>query len=753
MNSPKPIEFSEALFALKQGDPGSVEYCSSLYVPLFQECVEQRSLSQTRIVHTHVIKTGTYIDLYLSTYLVSVYAKCGFMDGAQMLFDQLHKRYCVAWTALVTGYAQNFQYQKSIRIFIAMLESGTYPTNHTLGAVISICNSLHDLRLGKQIHGYVVKYAIAWDTSVGNSLSSLYSKCGLLNAAVKIFRAIIHKNIISWTTVISACSENGYAKWGLKLFEELLYKDDPKPNEFTFTSAISMCCDSRNLDVGLQIHSMCIKFGCQSTGPVSNSIMYLYLKSGRVDDGRKCIQNVADISLVTWNAMISGYAKMMDLTNEDGAISAHSRGTEALQIFQKLNRSDVDTMKPDVFSYATILRVCSGLVAFEQGEQVHAQIIKNGCLSDIVVGSALVNMYNKCGSIENASKAFLEMPTRTLISWTCMISSYSQHGRSKEAILLFEDMRLAGVIPNPITFIGVLSACSHGGMVDEGRHYFKMMKNDYGITPLMDHCACMVDMFVRLGRLEEAIEFINHSMAEYHVKPDEVIWSIIIAGGRSHGKMDIAFYGAEQLLKLGKLSVNSQYYALLHTMYVSAERWQDVSKLRKMIKKKKINSSSSSKTKPWTKDLSWISIKEKVHSFTADDQSRSQFKEIYCLMESLVDRAKGMGYVAGGLKPLELKEEVVVVQEEEDEDAKFQNLHHSEKLAVSFGLLNTAEGLPIRVVKNNSMCRDCHEVLKFFSVLTQREIIVRDNKRLHRFKDGMCCCGGFSCQPLPAYNI
>lgn len=743
----KPMDFNDAMFVLKQGNPGSINYNSTLYVPLLQECVGKRSLRSTRIVHSHVIKTGIYGDIYVCTFLVGVYAKCGSVDSAQMVFDQLRRRNTSAWTALITGYAQNNQYQKSIRMFIEMLESGRYPTNHTLGALLSICNSLHDLRLGNQIHGYAVKYMVASDVSVGNSLSCLYSNCRLLDAAVKTFNDIIGKNVISWTTIISACCQNGYAKLGLKLFREMLLEDELRPNEFTLISAVSMCCDSQNLNLGFQIHSMCIKYGCHSSTLVANSIMYLYLKSGLVDEGRKCIQNVENTTLVTWNAMISGYAKMMDLTIEDGVIYAHSRGIEALQIFQKLHRSDTKILKPDEFTYATILRVCSGLVAFDQGEQVHAQIVKNGCMPDIVVGSALVNMYSKCGSIENASKAFLEMPTRTLISWSCMIASYSQHGRSKEAILLFEDMRLAGVTPNPISFISVLSACSHSGMVDEAKYYFRMMTDMYGIKPLIDHCACMVDMFVRLKRLDEAIEFIHSMEGDHRVKPNEVIWSILIAGSRSLGKMDIAFYGADQLLKLGKLSASSESYALLLTMYVTAERWQDVSKLRKLIKKDKIPSSKT--TKIWTKDLSWINIKENVHSFTADDRSHPQFKEIYRLMESLIDRAKDMGYV-GGLKPLEWKEEVVVAEEdEEEEDIKFQTLHHSEKLAVSFGLLNTAEGVPIRIVKNVSMCRDCHELLKFFSVLTQREIIIRNNKGIHRIKDGMCCCGGFACQPLP----
>ncbi|THG00241.1 hypothetical protein TEA_009445 [Camellia sinensis var. sinensis] len=622
---PTSLDFREALSLIREGT--SVE--SSIYVPLLQECIERNSVSEAQVIHGYIVKTGTHEDLFLMTFLVNVYAKCGAMENARKVFDNLPKRNVVTWTSLMTGYVRNSQPQLTFR----------------------------------QIHSYIVKYDIEYDTSVGNALCSLYSNCGSLNSAVKAFLRIRKKNALS---------------------------------------------------VGSQVHSLTIKLGYELNLPVTNSIMYLYLKCGHVREAKKLFDGMEEVSLVTWNAMIVGHAQMMDLA-EDG-ISAHHSGVEALNIFLRLHRSG---LKPDLFTFSSILAVCSSLVALQQGEQVHSQTIKTGFLSNVVVGTALVNMYNKCGSIERASKAFVEMSTRTLISWTSMITGFAQHGCSQQALQLFEDMRLVGVRPNKITFVGVLSACSHAGMVDEALAYFEMMKNEYKIKPVMDHFACLIDMFVRLGRLDEDFEIIK----KMDFEPNEFIWSTMVAGCRSHGNLELGFYAAEQLLKLNPK--NSETYVLLLNMYVSAGRWQDVSRVRKLMKDEKIGK---------LKDWSWISIKDKVYSFKPDFQFRPQCEEADQLLADLIEKAKNCGYESQG---------DLGVTDEQDEETTFSTVHHSEKLAVTFGLLNTSNAVPIHVIKSISMCQDCHSFIKFLSILTVREIIVRDSKRLHKFVSGRCSCGDF----------
>ncbi|KAL5705517.1 hypothetical protein ACHQM5_023814 [Ranunculus cassubicifolius] len=710
---PRTLDYREALSILKEDTSRVVE--TAVYVPLLQQCIENYSVSEAQMIHTHIMKTGTHEDLFLMTFLINVYSKCGAMEYAQKVFDNFPGRNVVSWTALITGHLRNKQYEVVIRVFKEFLEAGEYPTNYTLGAVVSACSSLGDTKLGKQIHGYIIKYDIEFDTSIANAICSLYSKCGCFDLAVKAFRRIPEKNVISWTTMISACGDNGEAKRGLEVFVEML-TEDAEPNEFTLTSVLSICCAMQSLEVGEQVHSYSIKLGCISNIPVKNSIMYLYLRSGKTEEARKLFNAMETISLVTWNAMIAGYSQIADV--EKDVLTAQHSGTEALNVFLKLSRS---SMKPDLFTFSSILTVCSSLLALVQGEQIHAQTIKTGFLSDHVVGSALVNMYNKCGSIDSATKAFVEMHRRTLISWTSMITGYAQHGRPQLALQLFEDMRLAGERPNKITFVGVFSACSHAGMVDEAMKYLKMMKKEYRIKPVMEHYACLVDMFVRLGQLQEAFDFIK----KMDFEPNEFIWSILMAGCRSHGNTELGFYAADRLLELKP--ENPESYMLLLNMYVSAERWKDVSRIRNLMKNEKIGK---------LKDWSSITIKDKVYSFKPNDRSHSSSTEMYVLLDDLVEKAKGLGYVS---------QKTIDVDDEQEDEVKTSSsiVYHSEKLAVAFGLLNLPSGGCIRVLKSIGMCRDSHSFIKYASLLSGREIIIRDSKRLHQFSSGSCSCGDF----------
>ncbi|KNA20047.1 hypothetical protein SOVF_056060 [Spinacia oleracea] len=704
------ITLKEALSSFNEGN--QVE--SSFYVPLLRECVASRSVLDAQMVHAHIVKTGTYEDTFVMTSLINVYAKCGRMEYAQEVFDRLPGRNVVSWTGLMTGYVHDSQPEVAIRIFVEMLEVGAYPTSYTFGTIISACSSMLLVRLGKQIHAYIVKYGIESETSVGNALCSFYSKCRRLPSAVDTFRRIGEKNVVSWTTVVSACGDNGDPMMGLRYFLMML-SEDIELNEFTFTSILSLCCAIQGLEVGRQIHSLSIKQGFHRNLLIDNSIMYLYLKCGLVDEAKRLFDEMDSISLVTWNAMIAGHAQMMDPA--ENRISAHQSGNQALTIFLKMSRSGT---KPDLFTLSSVLSVCSALVALDQGEQVHAQTIKSGFLADVIVGTALVNMYNKCGNIGNATKAFEEMGKRTMISWSSMISAFAQHGRSQEALKLFKEMLSAGEKPNKITFVGVFAACSQAGLVDEALEYFEMMKKIYKIKPIMEHYACLIDMYVRLGRLEEAFDLTRKMNSE----PNDVIWSILIAGCRSQGNVELGYYAAEQLLKLKPK--DKETYVLVLNMYISAERWQDVSRVRKLMKDEKLGK---------LQDWSWLSIKDKVYSFSPKTWSFPHKTEVENHLSMLVDEIKSKGY--------ESQSPQVTDGEDNEAETVTSSVHHSEKLATAFGLLQTRHGFPLRIVKSISMCRDCHTFIKFVSEITDREIIVRDSKRLHRFVNGHCSCGDF----------
>ncbi|XP_065880335.1 pentatricopeptide repeat-containing protein At3g12770-like [Euphorbia lathyris] len=710
----RAMDFEEALCLIKD----QTKFDSSCYVPLLRECIYKNSVSDAQLIHAHMVKTGTHKEFALISYLVNVYAKCGSMGIARKVFDELPRRNVVVWTALMTGYIHNSQPDLAIQVFINMLEAGSFPSTFTLGVVLNACSSLNSIQLAKQLHAFIFKYKNDYDSSIGNALCSLYSKFSSLESALLVFRSIQEKNVISWSAVISACGENSEASMGLRFFVEMLLQDI-EPNEFTLTTVLSLCCVMLALGLGRQVHSLSIKLGYQSNQRIMNSVMYLYLKCGCIDEAHKLFNKMESTNLVTWNAMIAGYAQAMDLAKDD--FSVHQSGTEALRIFLKLNRTD---MKPDLFTLSSMFTVCSRLLALEQGEQFHAHTVKSGFLSDVVVGTALVNMYGKCGNIQGASRAFVEMSKRTLISWTSMITTFAQHGQSQRALELFEDMRLAGFRPNQVTFVGVLAACCNAGMVDEALAYFEIMQKEYRIKPVMDHYGCLISMFVKLGRLDEAFDVIK----KMDFEPNELIWSVLIVGCRLHGKQELGFYAAEQLLKMKPNDVET--YVKLLNMYISAERWEDVSRVRKLMKEEKIGK---------LKDWSWINIKDKVHSFKTKRQLHGQNTEMHMLLEELHDKAKHLGY------ELPKNTEAIVDYEEEDDDEKTFPcvIYHSERLAIAFGLLNAKKDVPIRITKTVSMCRNCHDFVKVLSLLCSREFIIRDSRHLHKFAHGRCSCADF----------
>ncbi|AES98329.2 putative tetratricopeptide-like helical domain, DYW domain-containing protein [Medicago truncatula] len=705
------LKFQEAFSLAKESNE---EVDSSFYPPLLQQCLENCSFSSTQIIHCHIVKTGSHEDPFLSSFLVTVYAKCGRMECAQQVFDHMNRRNAVAWTNLMKGYVQNSMPKHAIHLFEEMLlHSECYPSNYTLAIALNACTSLHSLKLGEQLHAYIIKYHVDFDTSIGNALCSLYTKCGgKLEVGLTAFRRIKEKDVISWTAAISACGEKGEAMKGVRVFVEMLLDEvQVQPNEYTLTSALSQCCEVKCLELGIQVHALCTKLGYESNLRVRNSLLYLYLKCGCIVEAQRLFKGMNDVNLVTWNAMIAGHAQMMELSKDN--LSAYQKGIEALNLFSKLNRSG---MKPDPFTFSSVLSVCSKMMALEQGEQIHARTIKTGFLSDVVVGSSMINMYNKCGSIERASKVFLEMSIRTMILWTTMITGFAQHGWSKQALNLFEDMKLVGIRPNLVTFVGVLSACGSAGMVNEAFNYFEIMQKEYKIKPVMDHYVCLVDMLVRLGQVQEAFDLIK----KMDYKASEFIWSNLIVGCLSQGNLELGCDAAEKLLSLKPK--DTETYKLLLNAYVSAGRYDDVSRVENIMREEKIGE---------LKDWSWISIKDRVYSFQTNDKADIE-SSIGKSLEDLHIKAKNLGY-----EMLEYVEK----SDKEKEKTSSPTIYHSEKLAITFGLENLPNSSPVRVVKNTLMCRDSHNFVKYISTLTSREIIVKDSKRLHKFVNGQCSCG------------
>jgi pentatricopeptide repeat protein len=328
-------------------------------------------------------------------------------------------------------------------------------------------------------------------------------------------------------------------------------------------------------------------------------------------------------------------------------------------------------------------------------------------------------MYSKCGSIEDAFQTFDVMSERNVISWNAMIAGCAQHGCGKEALKLFAQMPQAGIEPDHISFVSALSACSHSGLVDEGLQLFDSMCRDYCIAPREVHYACMIDLLGRAGRLDEARDF----MKTIPFAPDAYVWGALLGACRLYGNIDLGKHAAECLFQLEPH--NAAKYVLLSNIYAAAGRWDDVAKVRKIMKDRGVQKQPG---------CSWIEVKNKVHTFMVEDKSHPQTEEIYSTLEELARQMEAAGYVP---------DTNFVLHDVEMEQKEHSLYHHSEKLAIAFGLISTLPGLPVRIIKNLRVCGDCHTATKFISKIVEREIIIRDANRFHHFKDGLCSCGDY----------
>jgi len=514
-----------------------------------------------------------------------------------------------------------------------------------------------------------------------------------------VFDEMLERDGISWNVMIAGCARYGHSKEALSFFLQM-QQAGMKPTPFTFASTLSACASLSELEKGKQIHIHIIRDEFDSNIILGNALIDMYAKCGCLEDAVKVFDKMPERDVVSWNALIAGNSR-------------HGKGDGALKLFSEMRCLG---LKPTQCTLASLLSACASVATLGMGKQIHVHNIQTGFESNVFAGSALLDMYAKCGSIDDARRVFDNILDRNAVSWTSMIIGYAQNGCGEEALQIFEQMLLVGMKPDNITFVGVLTACSHAGLVDEAHYYFDSMSQDHSITPTVDHYTCMIDLFGRAGLLDKVEDFIDNMPFE----PDAFMWGSVLGACRIHGNLKLAKLAAEHHFELEP--DNAAPYVLLSNIYASNGKWEDVAEVRKIMSGKLV------KKKP---GCSWIEVKNSVHMFTAEDGSHPQTGEIYAMLEKLTEQMKKEGYVPDTSFVL-----LDVVEEQKEHLLR----HHSEKLALAFGLINAPPGAPIRIVKNLRVCGDCHTAMKFVSKIVGREIILRDAIRFHHFKGGLCSC-------------
>lgn len=600
-----------------------------------------------------------------------------------------------------------------------------YPEPEKLALLIHQSKNIKHLR---QIHALLIRRGLESCPVLNFKLQHSYSSLGHVEDSVTLFNLTQNPNVFVYTAIIRGHTINGLHEQALDFYVQML-TENIEPNAFTLSTILKAC----TMETGKSLHSHTIKFGLHLDNYVGTALMDIYARGGHVVLARRLFDSMAERNLVTLTTMISGYARngnvdearaLFDGMEERDVVSwnvmidgyaQHGRPNEALILFRQMMKAK---LKPNEATMVAVLSACGQVGALESGQWIHSYLGYRATLNR-QVGTALIDMYSKCGSLEDARKVFDGIKDKDVVVYNAMIGGYAIHGFSQDAMKLFKEMFQVRLHPTDITFIGILSACAHAGLISEGWDLFNAMKDEYGIQPKVEHYGCMVNLLGRAGHLEEAYDLVK-SMS---IDADPVLWGTLLGACRLHRNTALGEKIVQFLLGCGL--ANSGTYVLLSNIYAAAGNWDGVARIRALMKQSGVQKE---------RGCSSVEVNNKVHEFLAGDMKHPKSKEIYAMLERMNEWLKVHGYVS------QIEEVLHNIGEAE----KKQSLQvHSEKLALSFALITTKPGTTIKIFKNLRVCPDCHAVIKLISRITGRKIVMRDRNRFHHCIDGTCSCGDY----------
>ncbi|XP_031475504.1 pentatricopeptide repeat-containing protein At5g04780, mitochondrial-like [Nymphaea colorata] len=533
---------------------------------------------------------------------------------AHQAFAESPEQNLASWAALITSLYREKRFEEVISLFRLIQRSGNgrWDSRPVMLSVLNSCAKLAALPEGRQIHSLAIKTNSVSDVVGRNVLISLYGKCCKLEDAVKVFDEMPERDLVSWSSVLSGLSQNGLA-WEALEFSVDMHRQGVGFNDYGFCVVLKACIDLSSSYNGMSVHCLVIKTGFEDHVFVASSLVDMYGKCGDTQCARRAFDQMKEPNVVSWTSVIASYVQS-------------DNGEEGLQLFREQMRVG---MSPDPFSFSCILSACANLPALDQGKQIHAQVIKFGYAMQVFAGNSLIDMYSKCGCLADAKQVHVEMPIRNVVSWTGIISGYAHHGFGTEALHMFELMKEAEIKPNSVTFVCVLHACSHSGLIEEGMKHFNSMKKDFGVEPSEEHYTCMIDLLGRAGHVKDAEEF----MKKMPFEPGASSWGALLNACRLTGDVGLGVRCAEQLFRLEPhVAAN---HVMLANMYAANRRWQDVARVRLLLKDKGIKKDSG---------YSWTEAAGNVHVFGVDDNMHPQSELIYSTLEHLYMELKDSGY-------------------------------------------------------------------------------------------------------------
>lgn len=525
-------------------------------------CAKSGSFHLGIQAHSTILKLGFISNVYICSAVVDMYAKCGEISSARVLFDQMPQRTVVTWNSLISGYLAVNCPKIAIELFIKMLKAAINVSAFSVSSCLAGCSQLEAREVGTQVHGLILKTGLGYNVVVGTSLVDMYSKCGDVDDSRLVFDHMVNRNVITWTSMVTGYSQIEKPDEAMALVKEMV-RQDLRPNCVTYNSLLSSFSGPDCLSYCLQVHCCIIQLGLESNVYIAATLVTVYSKcSSSLEDFKKVCSVVMTCDNIAWNAVIAGYSKL-------------GRHEEALRCFHEMKQAGIDI---DSYTLTSVVGAIGNSSFLEEGKAMHALIHRTGYISHLNVQNGLVSMYARCGVIGDSKRVFWFMEEHDVISWNALLTAFAHHGYGREAVELFEQMRKTEIKPNSSTFLAVLCACSHVGFVDKGIEYFDTMKSDILLEPLkVEHYASLVDTFGRAGYLNEAEAFIN-SMP---IVPAPSVYKALLSASLVHGNREIAARSAKKLLELWPNDPAT--YVLLSSVLTVEGNWDDAADLRKLM--------------------------------------------------------------------------------------------------------------------------------------------------------------------------
>ncbi|RAL53285.1 hypothetical protein DM860_006957 [Cuscuta australis] len=522
------------------------------YPILFQASILRCSVFEGRELHSHVFKRGFGSDVYVCNTLINMYGVCGNMGDARKVFDESHVRDLVSWNSILAGYVQAGNVVEAMIIYAQM------PQRNVIAS---------------------------------NSMIVLLGRCGMVDEACRLFNEMGRRDLVSWTALISCHEQNGLYKEALDLFLQMI-SIGITVDEVVVVTVLSACAHLLVLDTGKSVHGVVIKVGFESYVNFQNALIHMYSCCGDINSARNMFESSSHLDQISWNSIIAGYVKcgsvekaraLFDSMPEKDCVSwttmisgyaQNDHFSEALALFHEMLYGHIE---PDEITLVSVLSACAHLAEYEQGKWIHAYIRNKGLKVNIILGTTLIDMYMKCGYTKNAMEVFYGMEDRGVSSWNALIHGLAMNGEVQRSLETFEEMKKCGVTPNEVTFLAVLGACRHMGMVDEGRHYFDSMVKSYNIEPNSKHYGCMVDLLGRAGLLREAEKLIQ-SMP---VAPDVPTWGALLGACIKHGDSEMGKRVGKKLIELQPH--HDGFHVILSNIYASKGNWDNAGDVRGLM--------------------------------------------------------------------------------------------------------------------------------------------------------------------------